>query len=58
MLADPGATQQKREAKQQYWREVKTGGSISSQSFTWLFDGVGQAIIPHLKEDIQGYILI
>ena len=25
---------------------------------TWLFLGVGQAIIPHLKEDIQGYLLI
>ena len=25
---------------------------------TWLFLGVGQAIIPHLKEDIRGYLLI
>ena len=25
---------------------------------TWLFLGVEQAIIPHLKEDIQGYLLI
>ena len=25
---------------------------------TWLFLGVGQAIIPHLKVNIQGYILI
>ena len=58
MLADPGATNQKQEAKQQYWREVKTGGCLSSQSVTWLFVGVGQAIIPHLKEEIQGYLLI
>ena len=25
---------------------------------TWLYLGTGQAIIPHLKEDIQGYLLI
>ena len=34
-------------------------GSVSaSLSVTWLFVGVGEAIIPHLKEDIQGYLLI
>ena len=30
---------------------------LSSQTVTWLFVGVGEAIIPHLKEDIQGYLL-
>ena len=34
-------------------------GSVSAfLAVTWLFLGVGQAIIPHLKEDIQGYLLI
>ena len=31
---------------------------LSSQGVTLLFVGVGEAIIPHLKEDIQGYLLI
>ena len=47
-----------KEAKEQYWSEVKTGGCLSSQTVTWLFVGVGQAIITYLKEDIQGYLLI
>ena len=34
-------------------------GSVSaSLPVTWLFVGVGEAIIPHLKEDIQGYLLM
>ena len=31
---------------------------LSSQTFTWLFVGLGEAIIPHLREEIQGYLLI
>ena len=31
---------------------------LSFQTVTWLFVGVGYAFIPHLKEDIQGYLLI
>ena len=31
---------------------------LSFQTVIWLFVGVGEAIIPHLKEDIQGYLLI
>ena len=31
---------------------------LSSLPVTWLFLGVGCAFIPHLKEDIQGYLLI
>ena len=35
------------------WCENK--GCFSSQTVTWLFVRVKQAIIPYLKEDIQGY---
>ena len=38
------------------WSENR--GCLSFQTVTWLFVGVGQAIIPHLKEEIQGYLLI
>ena len=44
--------------KQQYWSDVKTRGCLSSQTVIWLFVGVGEAIVPHLKEDIQGYLLL
>ena len=44
--------------KQQYWSDVKTRGCLSSQTVIWLFVGVWQAVIPHLKEDIHVYLLI
>ena len=31
---------------------------LSSQTVTWLFLGVWESFIPHLKEDIQGYLLM
>ena len=34
------------------------GSAPAFLAVTLLFLGVGQAIIPHLKEDIQGYLLI
>ena len=37
---------------------VKTVGVLASLPVSWLFLGVGYAIISHLKEDIQGYLLI
>ena len=37
---------------------VKTGGVSASLPVSWLFLWVEYAIIPHLKEDIQGYLLI
>ena len=33
-------------------------GCLSFLSATWLFLGVRWAIIPHLKEDVKGYVLI
>ena len=39
------------------WGE--TGSDPAFLAVIWLFLGIGQAtIIPHLKEDIQGYLLI
>ena len=37
---------------------MKTGVASASLAVTWLFVGVQQATIPHLKEDIQGYLLM
>ena len=34
------------------------GSASAFLAVSWLFLGVGQAIIPHLKENIQGYLLI
>ena len=42
---------QKQQGRQQYWREVKTGGGSASHAITWLFLRVGKAIIPYLKEE-------
>ena len=44
--------------KKQYWTDVKTWVASASLAVTWLFLRVGQAIIPHLKEGIPGYLLI
>ena len=49
---------QKQKGKQQYWSDVKTWSASASQSVTWLFLGVGQAILPHLKEESLGYLQI
>ena len=38
------------------WFEKGSGPAF--MAVIWLFPGVGKAIIPHLKEDIQGYLLI
>ena len=38
------------------WSEKR--GCLSSQTVTWLFLWVGYAFTPHLKEDIQGYLLM
>ena len=45
-------------AKLQYWSDVKTGVASGFLSVTWQSLLSGQAIIPHLKEGIQGYLLI
>ena len=60
-FSHPGGLRQKQKAKQKkttvlLWAENRS--CLSSQTVTWLFVGVKQATIPHLKEDIQGYLLI
>ena len=59
MLVEAGATEAKKTVnKQQYWSDVKTGVASAFLSVTRLFLRAGQTIIPHLKEGIQGYLLI
>ena len=37
---------------------MKTGVAEASLAVTWLILGIGKAVIPHLKEGNQGYMLI
>ena len=56
-LVNAGTTQaKKQEGKQQYWSDVKTWSATVSQTVTWLFLRVGQAIIPHLKQESLSYL--
>ena len=51
-------TQQKKEGKQQKCSDEKTRVSWTYLYAIWSYVRVDQATIPHLKEDIQGYLLI
>ena len=60
MLVEARATQAKTLSKTTvlHWSDVKTGVASAFLSVTWLFIRAGQAIKTHLKEGIQGYLLI
>ena len=49
---------QKQEGKQQYCSDEKTRDACTFLHAIWSCVRVDQATIPHLKEDIQGYLLI
>ena len=49
---------QKQEGKQQYCSDEKTRDACTFLHAIWSYVRVDQATIPHLKEDIQGYLLI
>ena len=57
MPADPRRTSLCRAVSKTILIWGKTGSDPAFQAVIWLFLGIGQAIIPHLKEDIQGYLL-
>ena len=58
MYADPSWTSLCKTVSKTMLESDENRRCLSSQTVTWLFVGVGEAIIPHLKEDIQGYLLI
>ena len=58
LFADPRWTSVCKTEAKQWLSGVKTGGVSASLPVTWLFLWVGYAIIPLMKEDIQGYMLI
>ena len=58
MPADPRRTSLCKAVSKTMLEWCENRRCLSSQTVTWLFVGVGEAIIPHLKEDIQGYLLI
>ena len=58
MHADPSWTSLCKAVSKTILEWCENRRSLSFLPVTWLFVGVGQAIIPHLKEEIQGYLLI
>ena len=58
MPADPRCTSVCMAVNKTLHEWVKTAGVLASLPVSKLFHGVGYAIIPHLKEDHQGYLLI
>ena len=58
MPADPRRTTVCKTVSKRSLEWCENRRCLSSQTITWLFVGVWEAIIPHLKEDIKGYLLI
>ena len=54
----PARLRQKQKGKQQYWSCVKRGGAWTFWTVTGSCLRFEQAIIPHLKEESLGYLLI
>ena len=58
MPADPRKTSLCKTVNKTIVLSSEKGSALAILAVIWLLVGVGQAIIPHLKEDIQGYLLM
>ena len=58
MFADPRSAHCAKQFAKQFLFYCENGSSQGFLHVTQMFVGVGQAIIPYLKEEIQGYLLI